>query len=82
MSMVSREKGLIEVYHVKPLSTIGEEIVIDSKNDLVPICLNCHTMIHRSKDNIFSVEKLRGLVQRKYIIKRNYFQSIKLRRYL
>lgn len=64
-----RGKDFIEVHHVKPLSTIGEEVAVNPKEDLVSVCSNCHRMIHRRKDNVLTVEELRGLVQRKYIIK-------------
>jgi hypothetical protein len=59
-----RGKDFIEVHHVKPLSTIGEEVAIDPKNDLVPVCANCHRMIHRRKDDVLSVEELKGLIRR------------------
>ncbi|MEW9576542.1 HNH endonuclease [Bacillus toyonensis] len=64
-----RGKDFIEVHHVKPLSTIGEEVVVDPRKDLVPVCSNCHRMIHRRKDNVLTVEELEDLVQRRYIIK-------------
>ncbi|WP_082683311.1 HNH endonuclease [Fictibacillus sp. FJAT-27399] len=57
-----RGKDFIEVHHVNPLSTIGEEVSIDPKNDLVPVCSNCHRMIHRRKDDVLTVDELRNLV--------------------
>ncbi|WHY79034.1 HNH endonuclease [Neobacillus sp. WH10] len=59
-----RGKDFIEVHHVKPLSTIGEEVVIDPKEDLVPVCSNCHRIIHRRKDDVLTVKELRELIQR------------------
>lgn len=35
--MVSVGKNFVEVHHVKPLSTIGEEIAIDPKNELINV---------------------------------------------
>jgi predicted restriction endonuclease len=58
-----RGKDFIEVHHVKPLSTIGKEVVIDPTEDLVPLCSNCHRMIHRRKDEVLSVDELRGIVK-------------------
>jgi hypothetical protein len=55
-------KDFIEVHHVKPLSTIGEKVAIDPKNDLVPVCSNCHRMIHRRKDDVLTVEELKFLL--------------------
>lgn len=41
-------KSYIHVHHLVPLSTIGEEYVVDPINDLRPVCPNCHAMLHRS----------------------------------
>lgn len=38
--------GYIHVHHIIPLSEIKAEYEIDPKNDLRPICPNCHAMIH------------------------------------
>lgn len=59
-----RGKDFIEVHHVNPLSTIGEEVKIDPKVDLVPVCSNCHRMIHRKKDNILTVQQLQMFLNR------------------
>ncbi|MEK4536336.1 HNH endonuclease [Peribacillus sp. FSL K6-1552] len=57
-----RGKDFIEVHHIKPLSTFKYEMVIDPKEDLVPVCSNCHRVIHRKKDDVLSVEELRSLI--------------------
>jgi 5-methylcytosine-specific restriction protein A len=41
-------RGFIEVHHIVPLSSgSGEASDIDPTIDVVPICSNCHSMIHR-----------------------------------
>ena len=40
-------KGFIHVHHLIPLHSIGKEYVVDYKKDLIPVCPNCHSMIHR-----------------------------------
>lgn len=55
-------KGFIEVHHIKPLSTLNEEIVINPATDLICLCSNCHRMIHRGK-NLLSLEELRLIIQ-------------------
>ena len=40
-------KDLIEVHHKKPLSTYGGNIAVDPISDLVPLCPNCHAVVHR-----------------------------------
>jgi 5-methylcytosine-specific restriction protein A len=41
--------GYIEVHHLKPLSTLGANYQINPSTDLVPLCSNCHSMVHRRK---------------------------------
>ena len=53
--------GKIEVHHIKPISEIGEEYVVDPVHDLVPVCPNCHRMLHSKKDGVFTVEELKKL---------------------
>jgi 5-methylcytosine-specific restriction enzyme A len=57
-----RGKDYIEVHHVNPLSSIGKEVSINPKEDLVPVCSNCHRMIHRRKDKVLTVKELRDLI--------------------
>ena len=43
-------EGFIHVHHLKPLHSIGQDYVVNYKNDLIPVCPNCHAMIHRIKN--------------------------------
>ena len=40
-------EGFIHIHHLKPLHTIRKDYVVDYKKDLIPVCPNCHAMIHR-----------------------------------
>lgn len=40
-------KEYIHVHHIKPLSEIDEKYEVNPVKDLVPVCPNCHAMIHR-----------------------------------
>ncbi|WP_453993298.1 HNH endonuclease [Bacillus nitroreducens] len=62
-------KDFIEIHHVKPLSTLGGAIEIDAKNDLVPVCPNCHRMLHRKRDKVLSVRELKEIIQSQITIK-------------
>lgn len=53
--------GKIEVHHIKPISEIGGEYVVDPVRDLVPVCPNCHMMLHSKRDGVFSIEELKQL---------------------
>lgn len=57
-----RGKDFIEVHHLKPLSALEEAIKINPETDLVPLCANCHRMVHRRKDDILSIEELKEIV--------------------
>ncbi|WP_419721582.1 HNH endonuclease [Peribacillus frigoritolerans] len=61
--MVKQGKDFIKVHHVKPLSTIGEEVAIDPKEDLLHACSNCHRIIHIRKDEVLTVEQLKLLIR-------------------
>jgi predicted restriction endonuclease len=52
-------KGFIHVHHRKPLAT-REIYRLDPINDLVPVCPNCHCMLHSSEPPL-SIEQLKVL---------------------
>ena len=56
-----RGKGFIEVHHAQPLGSLDEEQIVDPLTDLVPVCANCHRMIHRRKEDILTIEKIKKL---------------------
>ena len=56
-----RGKDFIHVHHKIPLSEIGKEYHLNPINDLVPICPNCHAMLHRHKPAI-SIEDLKEIM--------------------
>ena len=56
--------GKIEVHHIKPISEIGEEYVVDPVRDLVPVCPNCHMMLHSKAEGVFTVDELRGCLEK------------------
>jgi 5-methylcytosine-specific restriction enzyme A len=56
-------EGFIHVHHINPLSIIKKEYIINPKEDLVPVCPNCHSMLHR-KNPILQVEDLRSILKR------------------
>jgi 5-methylcytosine-specific restriction protein A len=51
-------KGFIHVHHVIPIGGIGKEYKIDPIADLIPVCPNCHAMVHRVEPPL-TVEQLR-----------------------
>jgi hypothetical protein len=50
-------EGYIHVHHLRPLSEVGGEYVVDPVADLLPVCPNCHAFLHlggrcRSVDSV------------------------------
>jgi 5-methylcytosine-specific restriction enzyme A len=62
-------KDFIEIHHIKPLSTLDGAIEINAEKDLVPVCPNCHRMLHRSREKVLSVEELKEIIQSHVVIK-------------
>lgn len=57
-------KNYIEVHHIKPLSTLEEEIEINPKTDLICVCANCHRMLHRSRTSILEPNDLIKIINK------------------
>jgi 5-methylcytosine-specific restriction protein A len=55
-------EGYIEVHHRVPVSRINESYFVNPITDLVPVCANCHAMLHRT-DPPMAVEALRALLE-------------------
>lgn len=49
-------EGYIEVHHLSPISQTEGTHTVDPTTDLVPLCANCHAMIHR----LMTAEKKNG----------------------
>ncbi len=56
-------RSVIEVHHVKPLSEVGEEVVINPETDLVCLCSNCHRIVHKKKNGIYSLEEVKEMIK-------------------
>lgn len=50
--------NFIHIHHLKELSEIKEEYLVDPKEDLVPVCPNCHAMLHKRKP-AYTIEELK-----------------------
>jgi hypothetical protein len=54
-----RGEGFVEVHHMKPIGARGKRTRVRPKTDMVVVCSNCHRMIHRRKDDVWSPARLR-----------------------
>lgn len=55
-------KNFIEVHHVVPVSQLGPNYRINVDTDLIPVCANCHAMLHR-KDPPYTPSELTQIVK-------------------
>jgi len=57
-------KGFIHVHHIVPIHTIGENYKINYETDLIPVCPNCHAMLHKKfGDREVSISELKNLIR-------------------
>jgi 5-methylcytosine-specific restriction protein A len=45
-------KGFTHVHHIIPISEIGEYCKLTPEKDLIPVCPNCHSMLHKTSPPI------------------------------
>lgn len=50
-------QGFIHVHHLVPISSIGKAYQLNPTTDLVPVCPNCHNMLHR-KEPPYTINEL------------------------
>jgi len=55
-------EGFIHIHHIIPVSQLDVPTSIDPETDLVPLCANCHSVVHRRKAQTLSVEELKVLI--------------------
>ena len=57
-------EGFIEIHHIKPIYQYeGEDVnktISQALQNLVPLCSNCHKMVHRKKNIILDVAFLKS----------------------
>ena len=58
-------KDYIEIHHKTPLYTLDKEVIINPEEDLIPVCANCHRMIHRDRENFKTIEEIKNLMKSK-----------------
>lgn len=53
----------IHVHHKIDISTIGVEYSVNPITDLIPVCPNCHSMLHKRKPKAYTIEELKGFMK-------------------
>lgn len=58
-------EGLIEVHHIVPISSVQSEYTVDPIKDLIPLCSNCHTAIHKKIEGRYlTINELRKRIKK------------------
>lgn len=55
-------RGFIEVHHTKSVAEMGGTL-LNVETDLMPVCSNCHSMLHRRRSTILSISELRERIE-------------------
>lgn len=59
-------RGFIEIHHQKPIyhyeDTDFSILIAEALRNLIPLCANCHRMVHRKRDKPYSIPDLRKIL--------------------
>lgn len=56
-------RGHIHVHHIEPLGEVGAAHAIDPATDLIPVCPNCHMILHAKKGRVLKPEDVRAMYE-------------------
>ena len=56
-------KDFIEVHHIAPISSRKGEHDVDPIYDLIPVCSNCHSILHRRRPEPYLPEDVRLMLK-------------------
>ena len=59
-------KDFIHVHHKIDLATVGKEYSINPITDLIPVCPNCHSMLHKKRPIAYTISELKKIIAEKY----------------
>ena len=54
--------GFVHVHHLVPISSCGASYKIDPIHDLIPVCPNCHAVLHR-REPPFTLDEVREMLR-------------------
>lgn len=59
-------KEFIHVHHIVSLSELQKNYKVRGAKDLIPVCPNCHAMLHRKTqdERCFTLEELKKIIQK------------------
>jgi 5-methylcytosine-specific restriction protein A len=57
-------KGFIHVHHLIPIGKIKKTYQVDPINDLIPVCPNCHSMIHKKTGEPYTIKEMKEIMRK------------------
>ena len=54
-------RGYIQVHHLRSLADVGGQYEVNPLTDLIPVCPNCHVMLHQRRP-AYTPEELRAML--------------------
>ncbi|OGA51638.1 MAG: hypothetical protein A3F74_10650 [Betaproteobacteria bacterium RIFCSPLOWO2_12_FULL_62_58] len=67
-------KHCMHVHHVVPIGSVRKEYQLSPEKDLVPLCPNCHYMIHR-REPPFTVAEIRAMIRANRLLNADAWKS-------
>lgn len=58
-------EGIIHVHHIKPFSEISKKYIVDPIKDLIPVCPNCHLVIHSKPGGTYTIREVQELIKKR-----------------
>lgn len=58
----SHGAGFIHIHHTKPISEFETPRTVDPATELIPLCPNCHAMVHRNRAKTLDLDELRAII--------------------
>lgn len=52
----------IHVHHINPLSEVKASHEVNPKTDLIPVCPNCHMILHSKKEGVYTPEEIKSRI--------------------
>lgn len=55
--------GKVHIHHKVPLNEIDNEYEVNPETDLVPVCPNCHLVLHSKTGGTYSIEEVKNFIK-------------------
>ena len=55
--------GKIHVHHKEPLGSVKDSHTVNPETDLIPVCPNCHMILHSKKDGVYLPEEVVKMIE-------------------